>query len=74
MAETGNPNSVTDAGVGGLALRSAVLGAGLNVKINASGLEDKKFVAEMLEKTEELERKAKQLEKEILEIVTNKIS
>ena len=74
MAETGNPNSVTDAGVGGLALRSAVLGAGLNVKINASGLEDKKFVAEMLEKTEDLERKAELLEKEILEIVTNKIS
>ena len=44
------------------------------MKINAAGLEDKKFVAEMLEKTEDLERKAELLEKEILEIVTNKIS
>ena len=41
MAEEGNPNSVSDAGVGVLAARAAVLGAGLNVKINASGLKDK---------------------------------
>ena len=38
MAENGNPNSVSDAGVGALCARSAVLGAHLNVKINAGGL------------------------------------
>ena len=36
MAEIGNPNSVSDAGVGALAARSAVMGAFLNVKINAA--------------------------------------
>ena len=41
MAEEGNPNSVSDAGVGALAARAAVLGAGLNVKINAGGLKDR---------------------------------
>ena len=46
MAETGNPNSVSDAGVGALCARSAVMGAFLNVKINAAGLEDKEFAAE----------------------------
>ncbi len=72
MAETGNPNSASDAGVGGLALRAAVIGAGLNVKTNASGLEDKVFVDEMLAKAEELERKADLLEKEIVEIAKSK--
>lgn len=44
MAETGNPNSVSDAGVGALAIRSCVKGAFLNVKINSGDLEDKTFV------------------------------
>lgn len=69
MAETGNPNSVSDAGVGALALRSAVLGAGLNVRINASGLNDKEYAAYMIAKAEELEQKAEKLEKVVLEIV-----
>ncbi len=72
MAETGNPNSASDAGVGGLALRAAVMGAGLNVKTNAFGLEDKAFVEKMIEKAEELERKADLLEKEIVEIAKSK--
>lgn len=72
MAETGNPNSASDAGVGGLALRAAVMGAGLNVKTNASGLDDKEFVAEMIAKAEALEQKADKLEKEIVEIAKSK--
>ncbi|HHT22922.1 MAG TPA: glutamate formimidoyltransferase [Bacteroidales bacterium] len=72
IAEIGNPNSASDAGVGALALRTAVLGASMNVKINASGLDDKQFVAKMLAKAEELERKADLLEKEIVEIVKEK--
>lgn len=72
MADTGNPNSASDAGVGALALRAAVMGAGLNVKTNASGLDDKQFVAEMVAKAEELERKADLLEKEIVEIAKSK--
>jgi glutamate formiminotransferase / formiminotetrahydrofolate cyclodeaminase len=73
MAETGNPNSVTDAGVGALAARSAVMGAFLNVKINASGLKDKKFAAAIIAEGAEIERKACSLENEILEIVNGKI-
>lgn len=73
MAETGNPNSVTDAGVGALCARSAVIGAFLNVKINAAGLKDKNFASEILQKGAEIEQKAIQLEIEIMEIVNNKI-
>lgn len=73
MAETGNPNSVTDAGVGALAVRSAVMGAFLNVKINASGLQDKDFVNKVLTEGAEIEKKAKEAEEEIMSIVNSKI-
>jgi glutamate formiminotransferase/formiminotetrahydrofolate cyclodeaminase len=73
MAEIGNPNSVTDAGVGALCARSAVMGAFLNVKINASGLKDKTYVENILAKGAEIEAKAKQLEAEIMDIVNAKI-
>ncbi len=73
MAETGNPNSVTDAGVGALAARSAVMGAFLNVKINSKDLADRQYVEEIVAKGAEIEKKAIELEKEILEIVNNKI-
>ena len=73
MAEIGNPNSVTDAGVGALAARAGVIGAFLNVKINAAGLEDKDFAAEIIKQGEEIVEKAKQLENEIIEIVHTKI-
>ena len=74
MAETGNPNSVSDAGVGALAVRSAVMGAFLNVKINASGLNDKAFVETVLAEGAEIELKAQALENEILTIVNHKIN
>ncbi len=74
MAEIGNPNSVTDAGVGALCARSAVMGAYLNVKINASGLKDKAYVENILAKGAEIEAKAKQLEAEIMDIVNTKIN
>jgi glutamate formiminotransferase/formiminotetrahydrofolate cyclodeaminase len=73
MAETGNPNSVSDAGVGALCLRSAVLGAFLNVKINAAGLEDKAFVEKVIAEGKELEALARRQEEEILAIVQSKI-
>lgn len=74
MAETGNPNSVTDAGVGALAVRSAVIGAFLNVKINAAGLSDKEFVKSVIAEGAEIELKARQMEEEILAIVNSKIN
>ena len=73
MAEIGNPNSVSDAGVGALAARSAVMGAFLNVKINAGGLDDKSYIEEVLKKGNEIEQQTIKLEKEILEIVNAKI-
>ncbi len=73
MAEFGNPNSVSDAGVGTLAARSAVLGAYLNVKINASGFSDKKYVDKVLRDGEQIKLKTMDLENEILEIVESKI-
>lgn len=73
MAEHGNPNSVSDAGVGALAARSAVMGAYLNVKINASGLKDKDKANEFISKGAEIVKKAQQLEADILAVVESKI-
>jgi glutamate formiminotransferase/formiminotetrahydrofolate cyclodeaminase len=73
MAEKGNPNSVSDAGVGALCARSAVMGAYLNVKINASGLTDKSYVEDILKKGSAIQEKAMKMEKEILDIVNSKI-
>jgi glutamate formiminotransferase / formiminotetrahydrofolate cyclodeaminase len=73
MIETGNPNSVTDAGVGAICARSAVIGAFLNVKVNASGLNDKSFVKEIMEKGEAIETKSKAKEEELLALVNAKI-
>jgi glutamate formiminotransferase/formiminotetrahydrofolate cyclodeaminase len=73
MAQTGNPNSVSDAGVGALAARSAVLGAFLNVKINAAGLEDKDFASLVLSEGLSFESSAIRYEEEILGIVNSKI-
>jgi len=73
MAEIGNPNSVSDAGVGALAARSAVKGAFLNVKINASGLDDKEWLDNIMKEAKMIEKQAEEKEKEILEIVNSKI-
>jgi glutamate formiminotransferase/formiminotetrahydrofolate cyclodeaminase len=73
MAEHGNPNSVTDAGVGALCARSAVMGAFMNVRINASGYDDKNFVSNIIAKGKDLEQKTIAKEVEILKIVNEKI-
>ncbi len=73
MAEAGNPNSVSDAGVGALCARSAVMGAFMNVRINAAGYDDKDFVEDIIAKGKEIETKTIALEAEILKIVNEKI-
>lgn len=73
MATEGNPNSVSDAGVGALAARSAVMGACLNVKINAAGLKDREVAERLINEANEIQALAQQAEKEILEIVESKI-
>ena len=74
MAETGNPNSITDAGVAALCARTAVLGAFMNVKINASGYNDKVYTESILNEGNALEKMAIDLEAEIIGIVNGKIS
>jgi len=73
MAEVGNPNSISDAGVGALCARTAVMGAFMNVRINASGYSDKIFVNEIIAKGNEIQKKTIQFENEILKIVNEKI-
>ena len=73
MAETGNPNSVSDAGVGALCARSAVYGAYLNVKINAAGYDDKAFVEQTLKTANAILARAIELETQTLKIVSDKI-
>ncbi len=73
MAETGNPNSVSDAGVGALCARTAVMGAFMNVRINAAGYDDKKFVEDIITKGREIESKTIALETGILKTVNEKI-
>ena len=73
MASAGNPNSVSDAGVGALCARSAVMGAFLNVKINAKGLSDKRFSKNIVSKGKNIEEKTKKAEAKILSIVRRKI-
>jgi len=73
MAIEGNPNSVSDAGVGALCARSSVMGAFMNVRINASGLDDKKFVDEIISKGKLIEKQTIAAETEILSLVNEKI-
>lgn len=73
MAEEGNPNSVSDAGVGALAARSAVLGAQLNVRINAAGLKDREAAGRLCAEAEKIAAEAIREEASILEIVNSKI-
>ena len=73
MAREGNPNSVSDAGVGALAARSAVLGAELNVKINAAGLSDREAAERLCAEAAEIAAAAIAAEAAVLEIVNSKI-
>lgn len=74
MAEFGNPNSITDAGVGALAARAGVQGAFLNVKINAKDFNDTEFVSDILKKGHEIELAALKAEAEIMALVNGRLS
>lgn len=73
MAMEGNPASVSDAGVGALSARSAVLGAQLNVRINAAGLADREAAERLCAEADEIALQAQIAESEVLEIVNGKI-
>jgi len=73
MVKEGNPNSVTDAGVGALAVRSCIKGAYLNVCVNTEGLADKKFGQEIKAKAADLNAQSEKKEKEIVDKVQNRL-
>jgi glutamate formiminotransferase/formiminotetrahydrofolate cyclodeaminase len=73
MATIGNPNSLSDAGVGALCARTAVYGAYLNVRINAGGLADKDFASRISEQAKDLLERTKIKELEILDIVERRL-
>ena len=73
MVINGNPNSVTDAGVGALCARAAVMGAFMNVRVNASGYNDKTFTHSIITRGAEIEDETIALENEILKLVDEKI-
>jgi glutamate formiminotransferase/formiminotetrahydrofolate cyclodeaminase len=73
MAETGNPNSASDAGVGALCARSAVMGAYLNVRINASDLKDAAAVEDFIARGAAMQNQAVELEREILALIESKL-
>lgn len=69
----GNPASVSDAGVGALAARAAVMGAFLNVKINATGLKERETADKLVKEAGDITAKAIEREREILAIVNKQI-
>jgi glutamate formiminotransferase/formiminotetrahydrofolate cyclodeaminase len=73
MADIGQETSISDAGVGALCARTAVLGAGLNVRINSADLKDESARAAYLAEADELEAKVQVLEDEVLEIARGKM-
>lgn len=73
MAENGNPASLSDVGVGALAARAAVLGARLNVLINAAGLNDRQKAAELIAEADNIAQKATSDEQQLLSQIESKI-
>ncbi len=73
MAKEGNPNSITDAGVGALCIHTAIEGAGLNVLINTGGIEDEAFNTDLKAKVANLRSLSTQRKNEILAFVEGKI-
>ena len=73
MAKNGLQNSLSDAGVGALCARTAVIGAYFNVRINAKDIKDKSFATKILSDAKNIHEKAIVLEQEMMAIVDTKI-
>lgn len=73
MVKDGLPSSLSDAGVGVLCARTAVLGAYFNVRINAKDLKDRKFANSILDKAEKIYQKTIQIEQEVIEFIDGKM-
>ncbi len=74
MAEKGNPASVSDVGVGLLAVRACVEGAAMNVRINLTSLKDEKSKSALLKKIEQISAQSESEFKRIIQVVESKLS
>lgn len=74
MAEKGNPASISDVGVGLLAVRACIDGAALNVRINLAGLKDEKVKSDLQEKVQKLKAASDSEFKKVDQIVEKKLS
>jgi glutamate formiminotransferase/formiminotetrahydrofolate cyclodeaminase len=74
MAEKGNPASISDVGVGLLAMRAGIDGAALNVRINLAGLKDEKLKSELEKKVQKISAESESKFKTIIQIVESKLS
>jgi glutamate formiminotransferase/formiminotetrahydrofolate cyclodeaminase len=74
MVKEGNPNSVSDAGVGALALRSAIFGAYMNVRINSVDLKNRETASNLVQEAQSIFDKSVVLEKQITDAVIQTIS
>ena len=74
MAEQGNPASISDVGVGLLAVRACIDGAALNVRINLAGLKEEKTKTSLQKKVSEITGASESQFKTIMQIVESKLS
>jgi glutamate formiminotransferase/formiminotetrahydrofolate cyclodeaminase len=73
MADKGNPASISDVGVGLLALRACIDGAAMNVRINLAGLKDEKLKSTLQEKVRQISAESEGEYRKIRQIVETKI-
>ena len=73
MAEKGNPASISDVGVGSLAVRACIEGAGMNVRINLAGLKDEKVKNSLREKLQTIGANSEAEFKRVQAIVESKL-
>lgn len=73
MAENGNPNSITDAGVGALCIHACIAGAALNVRINLGGIKDEAFKAEKASTVARILAESESMKAKVLAIVESKM-
>lgn len=73
MIKDGLQNSLSDAGVGILCARTAVIGAYFNVRINAKGIKDRAFANDIITKAEKIYQSTIRKEKEVIEFIDSKM-
>jgi len=73
MIKDGLPSSLSDAGVGALCARTAVIGAFFNVRINAKDIKDREFAESILIRAEKIYKSTIKTEQEIIAYIDSKM-